>query len=118
MENGEWEIKVDGREIADSSWLVADSKNRKYVKIGEVEIGGGTSTNNESLTNGRIKEGRGEHKIEIISKDLGLKDKKIRLILVNKEEREKAEQEIWQRINQPETEVAYILSKDGEFWVK
>ena len=88
------------------------------MKVGEVEIGGETSTNNESLTNGRIKEKRGEHEIEIISKDLGLKDKKIRLILVNKEEREKAEQEIWRKINQPDTELCYIFSKkDGEFYI-
>jgi hypothetical protein len=114
------EIKVDGREIADSSWLVADSKNRKYVKIGEVEIGGGTSTNNESLTNGRIKEGRGEHEIQysVVSSQYLGENKKINIVLVSKEEREKLEKEIWEKINNPQTEVCYIFEKEkGEFYV-
>jgi len=37
--------------------------------------------------------------------------------LVSKEERGKLEEEICKKIEKPETEVAYILSKDGEFYV-
>mgnify|MGYP000058810256 CR=1 FL=1 len=105
--NGKWEVKVDGKKLALSSWLMADrekahSKNRKYVKVGEVELG------------------EGEHKIEAHSSLFIAhgKDEKIKLILVSKKEREKVEKEIWERINQPETELCYIFSKkNGEFWV-
>jgi hypothetical protein len=36
---------------------------------------------------------------------------------VNKKEREHIEEIVWQKINNPETEVAYIFSQDGEFYV-
>jgi len=36
---------------------------------------------------------------------------------VNREEREHIEEIIRQKINNPETEVAYIFSQDGEFYV-
>ncbi|OQX86773.1 MAG: hypothetical protein B6D55_05275 [Candidatus Omnitrophica bacterium 4484_70.2] len=98
-----WNIEVDGKEIAYSFWFLADSnKAQKYIKVGEVELE------------------EGKHKIEVCSSLFVAhgKDKKIKLILVSKKEREKVEKEIWERINQPETEVAYIFSKDnGKFWV-
>jgi hypothetical protein len=106
----EFEVRIDGKEIV---WRdlgigklgTGDWRNwrlgRKYIKIWEVELG------------------EGKHKIEVIGLlgYLGYREK-IRLILVNKEEREKLEEEICEKIEKPETEVAYILSKDGEFWVK
>ena len=87
------EIEVDGKELALSSSFLAHSENRKYVKVGEVEIG------------------EGEHKIEAHSSLFIAhgKDEKIKLILVSKKEREKVEKEIWKRINQLGAELYYIL---------
>ena len=61
----------------------------------------------------------GEHKVEAHSSWFiaHSKDEKSRLVLVNGEEREHIEEIIWQKINNPETEVAYIFSQDGEFYV-
>ncbi len=43
----------------------------------------------------------------------------LRVILVSRKEREKAEKEIWEKINQPETELCYVFEKERrEFWVK
>jgi len=41
----------------------------------------------------------------------------LKLILVSKEKRQETEDLIWQRMHQPETEVAYIFSEDGEFYI-
>ncbi|MCD6094283.1 MAG: hypothetical protein J7J51_05825 [Candidatus Omnitrophica bacterium] len=109
----EFEIEIDG-ELVHSSWLpegfrqvgtygagIVHSKNRKYIKVGEVEME------------------EGEHKVEAHSSWFiaHSKDEKSRLVLVNGEEREHIEEIIWQKINNPETEVAYIFSQDGEFYV-
>jgi len=55
----------------------------------------------------------GEHVITVHNQ----KDKDLKLVLVNKEERLKVEDLIWQRLNQPETETCYIFTQDGEFYV-
>ena len=106
MGNGKWGIKVDGGELAHSlnialsSSLIAHSQNRKYIKVGEVEMS------------------EGEHKIEAHSSSLLAHSKNIKIVLVNKEEREKLEKEIWQRINQSNTELCYIFEKEeGEFCI-
>lgn len=94
-----FEIKVNGKEIV----LPPLSKNslQKYIKIGEMEI-----------------EKSGENKIQIISKDLELKDKETKIILVKKDELERVKKQIWQKVNNPETEIAYIFSKkEGRFYV-
>jgi len=42
----------------------------------------------------------------------------LKIVLVNKRERERVEKEIWKRINQPEAEVGYIFEKEGaQFYV-
>lgn len=44
-------------------------------------------------------------------------DKKIKIILVNRREKEKEEKLIWQKIDQSEAEVWYIFSQDMEFYI-
>jgi len=65
--------------------------------------------------------GEGKHSIGVHSSsfivDSKNKAQDLKLILVSKEEREKLEEEICKKIEKPETAVAYILSKDGEFYV-
>ena len=106
----EFDIKIVGRGIQQVSGYPAirlsgyperKEKGQKYMKVGEVELE------------------EGEHKIEVHSSWFiaHSKDEEIKLILVNREEREKAEKEIWEKINSPETGVAYIFSQDGEFYV-
>ena len=95
-------IKVDGKELALGLGQMVDGKNRKYIKIGEVELE------------------EGKHTIQVTSFKLQMtsQTKKAKIILVNKEEREMIEKEIWQKLNQPETEVCYIFEKEkGEFYV-
>lgn len=98
----EFRIEVDGKEIL--QYLVVVSRieqGRRYIKVGEVEVEAG------------------KHEVEVIrlSGDRVIREKEVKLVLVNKEEREKAERLIWQKISEPETEVAYIFSRDGEFYV-
>jgi hypothetical protein len=112
--NVRMEIKVDGKQIRmDAGYQIPDT-GRKYVKIGE------TSTNNESNTNIRMERKRKEHTIQIKMQNANSKNKeqKLKIILVNKEERKRAEREIWKKINEPKTELCYIFKKEkGEFWV-
>ena len=42
---------------------------------------------------------------------LKMEKQNIKLVLVDKKEREEAEKLIWKRINSPETEVCYIFEK-------
>jgi len=45
-------------------------------------------------------------------------NEEIKIVLVNKEEREDIQEEIWKRINQPEAEVGYIFEKEkGGFYI-
>ena len=136
-ETPEFEIKIDGRGTVLGDWAIrrlgtgdwairrlgagdweTGGLGRKYVKIGEAEV-----------------EEPGKHRIQVIRRlgdwrqetgglgdwgqEIGeLGDWGQRLFLVNKEERQDLEKEIWERINQPESEASYIFSQDGEFWVK
>ena len=78
------------------------------------------ATSREYMKIGEMKLGEGEHKIEAHGSWLiaDSKEKNFKIVLVNKEEREKAEKEIREKINNPKTELCYIFSKrDGEFWV-
>ncbi len=104
----ELEIKVDGKVLMQdtrypSTTLGASQMQgtgRRYVKIGEVELEKGRRT------------------VEVI-KVLGYQDirQDLKIVLVSKEERENAEKLIWEKINKSESEIAYIFSKDGEFYV-
>ena len=75
----------------------------RYAKVGEVELE------------------EGEHVTAVHSPQSTVhsqKDEEIKLVLVNKEERERVEKEIWERINQPEAEVCYIFGKEGaQFYI-
>jgi len=101
-ETPEFEIKIGGKTwILDTGYWILD-RGRKYVKVGEVELE------------------EGEHVTAVHSPQSTVhsqKDEEIKLVLVNREEREHIEEIIWQKINNPETEVAYIFSQDGEFYV-
>lgn len=107
----EFEIKVDGKEIALGDWAIRGlgtgdwgigRLGRRYLKMGEAELG------------------KGKHVLEVIriSGYPGIREKEIKLVLVKKEEREKLEKEIWERMNQSRTEVCYIFEKEkSEFYV-
>jgi hypothetical protein len=97
----EFDIKIDGKVwIPDTTCQMPD-KGRKYVKILEVEMV------------------QGEHDINIKNQISKIKDtnQNLKIILVNKEERQNLEKEIWEKINSSEPEAAYILSYDEEFYV-
>ena len=95
-------IKIDGREVLQSISAQEHKSIRRYIKLGEVRLEAG------------------KHRIMAISKWQMANSKKqdLKLILVDKKEREKVEKEIWQRINQPGAELCYIFSKGkGEFYI-
>ncbi len=121
----EFEIEIDG-ELVYSSWLppslksptyhshfgdgtlrrtgIAHSKDRKYVKVGEVELEEGKHTFQVTKSQG--------HKV------ISQENENLKIVLVNKRERKRVEKEIWRKINQPETELCYIFEKEkGEFYV-
>ncbi|MFN3967055.1 MAG: hypothetical protein ACK4JE_05105, partial [Endomicrobiia bacterium] len=90
------EIKVDGKKILMNTG--ASEPQKKYVKLGEFEI-----------------EKEGKHQINIKNKNA---KQNLKIILVNKEEREKLEKKIWEKINEPQTEVCYIFEKENaQFYV-
>ena len=101
----EWEIEVDGKEIAIlGDWGIrrlgtgdweTGGLGRKYLKMGEVEL----------------REGEHEIKLKMKNEKLKMEKQNIKLVLVDKKEREEAEKLIWKRINSPETEVCYIFEK-------
>jgi len=100
----EVEIRIDEKEMVKQYGVYSMKyKGRRYLKIGEVELEEG-------------KHVIGVHSSSFIV-DSKNKVQDLKLILVSKEEREKLEEEICKKIEKPETEVAYILSKDGEFYV-
>ena len=73
------------------------------MKVGEVELEGRKHTFQVTKSQG--------HKVT------SQENKDLKIVLVNKEERKRAEEFIWEKINNPKIEVAYIFSQDGEFWV-
>ena len=88
-------IKVDGKEICSIANYQFPIPNQKYERMVEVELE------------------EGEHNIK-----LKMEEQKIKLVLVNKQERQNLEKEIWQRINQSESELCYIFEdKEREFYV-
>jgi len=71
---------------------------------------------------GEARLGEGEHRIQVTRlhshQAASQKNESLKIVLVDKEEREKVEKEIWKRINQPGTELCYIFEKEkGKFWV-
>jgi len=100
----EWNIEADGKEILQAAGYKLQAAGRKYVKVGEMRLG------------------EGEHRIQVARlrshQAASQKNRKLKIVLVDKEEREKVEREIWQRINRPKAELCYIFEKKtGEFWV-
>ena len=98
----ELEVRVGDREIVQSTSVPEHQSTRKYVKVGEVEI-----------------EEAGKKEIQVIRRlgDLENGRQNLKIILLSREERENVEKLIWQRMNEPESEVSYIFSQDGEFYV-
>ena len=88
---GNW--KTGGLGIGD--WAIG-RLGRKYLKMGEVDL----------------EEGK---RVIIVHSPQSIVDSKkagkLKLVLIDKKEREKAEKIIWKRINSPETEVCYIFEK-------
>jgi len=88
-----FKIKVDGKELI--QFEIPGVFYSKYLKIAQVEI----------------KE-PGKHLINVEYTNQNLK-----IILVSREEREKMEKFIRQKMNEPGAEATYIFSRDGEFYV-
>lgn len=102
-ENPELDIKIDGKEIVKLYGVYSmEYEGRRYIKVGEVELEEGKHKINIKYQNAKIK----------------MREQNLKFILVNKKEREDTERLIWERMNEQGVEVAYILSKDGEFLVK
>jgi len=100
----EVEIRIDEKEIVKQYGVYnMKYKGRRYLKVGEVELGEG-------------KHSIGVHSSSFIV-DSKNKAQDLKLILVSKEKRQETEDLIWQRMHHPETEVAYIFSEDGEFYI-
>ncbi|MCM8783430.1 MAG: hypothetical protein NC818_01425 [Candidatus Omnitrophica bacterium] len=94
----ELEIKVDGKEIALVGNWGMGRWGRKYIKLGEFEI---------------KKKGKRQINIKYQNKKQNLK-----IILVNKEERERLEKEIGKMLNESPTEICYIFEKEKvEFYI-
>ena len=65
-----------------------------------------------------LKEGKHEIEWELGNGNWGMGKQKIKLVLVNKKERKKAEKLIRKKIDNPRTKIAYIFSKkDNGFYV-
>ncbi|MDP2943872.1 MAG: hypothetical protein Q8N49_01155 [Candidatus Omnitrophota bacterium] len=95
----EWEIKVDGKPwVLNTKFWLSDNKERKYIKLGE----------------GDLKTGR--HIIKSKIQNPKSQNQEIKLILVNKQERQRAEKIIWQKMNEQGIDIAYIFSQDGKFY--
>ena len=111
MENGnrknrKWEIEIDEKKLVYSFRSLPDNekddKERKYIKIGEIKLK------------------KGKHIINVKCQDVNIENKEqdLKIVLVNKKERERLEKEIWRKINDPKTELCYIFEKEkGEFFV-
>ncbi len=102
-----FDIKVDGEKklqvtpISSASGGAAGQAGRKYIKVGDVEL----------------KEGKHEVEVIRVSGYQDISRKEIKLVLVNKEEKQKVEKLIWEKINQPGSDLYYIFTKDVEFYV-
>jgi hypothetical protein len=93
----EYEIKVDGRELPQLSSHNYQATSRKYVKINQAKLE------------------EGSHIINIKNQN---ENQNLKIVLVNKEEREDLEKETWKKINHPETELCYIFEEEKrEFYV-
>lgn len=92
-----WQVKLDKAEV---DWVFKQPE-RRYIQVGEYDLR------------------KGKHSIEIRSDKTESSDiKQIKLLLVNKKERELTEAKVWQKINNPRSELKYILSgKRGEFFI-
>ncbi|MEA3369346.1 MAG: hypothetical protein U9Q24_03210 [Candidatus Ratteibacteria bacterium] len=75
--------------------------DRRYAKLGEVDI----------------EAGRHEIGIARLSGVWVAGTKDIKLLLVEKKERQKSEEPIWEKINQPNVDLSYVLSKDKKFYL-
>lgn len=109
VENRNWQIKIDGLKLEYSSiwgseYLGRKEKGQKYVKIGEMELDEGRHT--IQVTNPKLK----------VTSEEDFKN--LKLVLVHRDEKEKVEDIVWQKINQPGTEVCYIFEGEkGEFYI-
>jgi hypothetical protein len=93
----EYEIKVDGRELPQLSSHNYQATSRKYVKINQAKLE------------------EGKHIINIKNQN---ENQNLKIVLVNKEERENLEKETWKKINHSETELCYIFEEEKrEFYV-
>lgn len=92
--DGSWWRLYKGDRILDAG--------RKFIKVGE----------------DNLKEGKHVVSAIRISDYSQISEKDLKLVLVNKKEREDIEQIIWQKVNQPQTKLSYIFEEEkGKFYV-
>jgi hypothetical protein len=107
----EWEIKIDRENIV--QFKIPKESYSKYIRIAQVEI--------EKAGKHTIKIKNQKSKIKDTSKEnkfpMGQAEQNLKIILVNKEERENAEEFVWRKINQLGSKLCYIFSGDGKFYI-
>jgi len=109
----EFDIEIDGKvRMLDIRFSML-GKDRKYVHSHRDK----KVSNWVRIFGVELKKGKHNIKSKIKNENLKMEKQNIKLVLVNKEERERIEKLVWKKINKPASKLCYIFSKDREFYL-